>query len=167
MPIEERTLFQPAKALLIAGGGIAVAVALGLVVLFVTPRLASTNAVEVKLGDDTFEAGSIENMAMVIARDGAPILYPAVVGDRDIYLQHLGEDPTVGWSAFDARQPGSPRSCTLEWQPGGFFNDPCEPGVSFDAAGTGLPRYDLTIDDGMLFIDFRGLAENKEEADAG
>jgi len=163
MPIEERTLFQPAKALLIALGGITVAIALGLGVLFVTPRLAQTNAVEVKLGDDTFEAGSTENMSMVIRRDGAPILYPAVVGDRDIYLQHLGEDPEVGWSAFDARQPGSPRSCTLAWQPGGFFTDPCEEGVSFDAAGTGLPRYDVTIEDGMLFIDFRGLDEVEED----
>jgi len=152
MPIEERTLFQPAKALLIAGGGIALA----LLLAFFMPRLVETNAVEVKLGDDTFEAGSIENMTMVIRRDGSPILYPAVVGDRDIYLQHLGEDPEVGWSAFDARQPGAPRSCTLEWQPGGFFTDPCEAGVSFDAEGTGLPHYDIRIEDGMLFIDFRG-----------
>jgi len=152
VPIEQGTTFQPVRALIIAFAGIALAVG----ATFVIQRLAASDVVEVKLGDDTFEAGSVENMAMVIQRDGAPILYPAVVGDRDIYVQHLGEDPEVGWFAFDARQPGSARECTLEWQPGGFFNDPCDASASFDAGGTGLPQYTVSVENSELFIDLRG-----------
>ena len=80
-----------------------------LVVVFVValPGLTEEGTVQVKLGADTFTVGQARPKAESIAADG-PFLFSDVAnGQRDIYVQHLGDDPLTGWSAFDARLPGA------------------------------------------------------------
>jgi hypothetical protein len=140
------------RALLVAAVGVALAmgIAIGVAVL------ANQGKVDVRLGDDTFQAGDAESSAEEIATNG-PLLYSDVAGgDRDIWVQHLGDDPETGWHAFDARPPGSPRDCVAEWQPDDeVFVASCT-GEEFPADGDGLPQYPVTIEDGKVDIDLRG-----------
>lgn len=145
------------RSMVLAVAGILLGIVLVLVVfVFAVPSLTESGKVEVKLGSDTFPAGSAEARAKTIAASG-PILFPDVSGrERDIFLQHVGDDPATGWYAFDARRPGQPRSCTLEWQSDGQqFRDPCD-GTVVPAVGTGLLAYTVTVtDEGQLVVDFK------------
>jgi len=100
------------SAVLVGLTGIVIAVVLGGGVLF----LASQGGdVEIKLGDADFDAGQIGRISEEID-DRGPILYSDVAGrSRDLILQHLGDDPEVGWVAFEARPIGEPRDCFFQW----------------------------------------------------
>jgi hypothetical protein len=156
MPVERGPQINLRSALVI---GLTGAVVAGLLFVFVS-WLASTGGVDVQLGDDVFRAGRTQERADSIAEDG-PILFGDVAGGtRDIYLQHLGDEPDEGWVAFDARRPGAPRECFLQWSPDDReFVDPCD-GSVFPADGEGLPRYPvLLVDDGRrLEVDLRGTS---------
>jgi len=116
------------------------------------PSLTEQERIEVRLGDDVFVAGNAERLSAQVAEDG-PVLLPDVAnGERDVYLQHTGDDPTTGWLVFDARRPGSDRQCTLAWV-GNGFEDPCD-GTTVPADGTGLPAYEVSVDDeGKVVVD--------------
>ncbi|HEY8525806.1 MAG TPA: hypothetical protein VIL48_12615 [Acidimicrobiales bacterium] len=140
----------------------AVAIALALTTAFGVAVLANRGSVEVRLGDDTFAGQDAEDAARQIAESG-PILYPdAGTGDRDIILQHLGDDPETGWLAFAARPAGSPRECTLQWQeddevfllldPEGERRGACD-GREVPADGEGLTQYPVRVRDGELDVD--------------
>ena len=155
MPVAPRRSLNAKRAVVV--GLLGVAAGVGLV--WGMSRLASTGDVTVRLGDDTFEAGEPAEMSQVIARDG-PILYAdAAGGRRDIWLQHLGADQGSGWYAFDARRPGAPRDCTLQWhQAAAVFTDPCD-GTIVEAHGEGLPGYEVRITDGQLIVDLNAVGE--------
>src|SRR5215204_4851245 len=91
------------KALLIAGTGVVVALALA----FLVAQAASRGDVTIRLGDDRFEVGNAERLAEAIDEgDGLPFLVPDLVNrDRPLFVQHQGEDPLAGWSAFGAFDP--------------------------------------------------------------
>ncbi len=118
-----------------------------LVVVFVVavPSLSETGKVQVKLGADRFDAGLATKRADAVRRDG-PILFSDIAsGKNDIFLQHIGDDDTTGWSAFDARPPGTTRDCTLKWDSqDNQFNDPCD-GSSVPATGDGLLHYKVVV----------------------
>ena len=101
--------------------------------------------------------------------EGGPILYAdAAGGDRDIVLQHLGDDPDSGWLAFAARPGGVSRECSIQWQAGpsgdpsdGVFllldgsgdeTQACD-GREFPADGEGLAQYPVTVADNRLDVD--------------
>ena len=136
-------------ALAIAGVAVAIALVFGLSVL------ASRGDVEVNLGDDVFDAGKVEPIAAEID-DRGPITYSDVGGgDRDIIVQHLGDDPRVGWIAFDARPPGASRDCFLRWNDRmREFTDTCS-GDTYPADGGDLARYPARVVDERLEIDLR------------
>jgi hypothetical protein len=159
-----RSRAHAGRALAVAATGVVVAVTAA----FGVALLANRGSVDVRLGDETFTGYEAETAAAQIARDG-PILVPdAAGGDRDIYLQHLGGDPRLGWLAFAARPARAPRQCTLRWFPassgapeGGLFRlldgdgdetDDCD-GRDFPATGDGLPQYPVTVRDGKLDVD--------------
>ena len=139
-----------------------VGIALAVVAAFALAVLANRGSVEVRLGDDTFAGQDAEAAADRIAETG-PILYPdAGGGDRDIYLQHEGDDPDTGWLAFAARPAGAPRECTLRWDggddvfrlldPDGEERGACD-GEEFPPDGEGLTQYPVTVRDGKLDVD--------------
>jgi hypothetical protein len=142
--------------MVLAVAGVVIGIALILVLFVVAiPSLTESGKVEVKIGDDTFAAGSVESRSRAIAEDG-PLLFSDVSGgQRDIYLQHIGDDPATGWYAFDARRPGQSRDCSLTWEPAaGEFVDPCD-GTVVPADGTGLLAYPVVVtEDEKLVIDF-------------
>ena len=134
------------------------AVVVGFGVLLGVSVLASSGDVDIRLGDERFPVGQTERLASRIAEDRRPFLFSDVSGSgtRDIYLQHLGETPEVGWLAFAARAPGqSDRSCVLEWDLAEQeLLDPCD-GTRYPGDGTGLTRYPVEVDEGQLYVDLR------------
>jgi hypothetical protein len=117
-------------------------------------ELTASGEVNVDLGSSVFEAGNIERLADDVS-DTGPLFFPDLVGrDRDIYLQHVGDDPEDGWFAFAVRPLESPRDCFAQWQPDDrAFVDTCN-GEVYDETGSGLPSYPVLIDaDGNLSVD--------------
>ncbi|HEX8581741.1 MAG TPA: hypothetical protein VF640_05415 [Acidimicrobiales bacterium] len=152
MPVESRR--RRPSTLVIAS--VAVAGILTAVVLFlVVVGAVRGGDVEVRLGDDEFRAGDAASQAESIARDG-PLLFADVAGgDRDIVLQHLGDDPGSGWLAFDARPPGASRDCFARWEGATKqFVDTCD-GTAYPSDGKGLTRYEVQVDDGEVIVDLR------------
>lgn len=137
----------------------AIAVMVGILSLTST----SGGVLDVKLGDETFEAGDPDKMAEAIDRDG-PILYQALVGNRDIYVQHISETNSAndGWYAFDAVRPGQPRNCFLVWSDTRLlFEDACDPSQTVDEFGSSQPGYPVRIDNDLLYVDLN--AANRED----
>jgi hypothetical protein len=159
MPVQ-KSRKRSARSVAMGVAGVAVGIDLVLLVFVVAiPSLTESGTVEVKLGSDTYDAGSATARAENIS-DGGPLLFSDVSsGNRDIYLQHIGDDITTGWYAFDARRPGQGRDCTLSWQASlSNFRDPCD-GATIAADGTGLLSYPVTITDkGKVIVDLRGDA---------
>ena len=115
MPVAPRRQRNP-RTLVLGVAGLVLGLVLLIVVFVVAvPSLTESGKVKVKLGSDTFDAGSTTKRAESIRRDG-PLLFSDPAGGRhDIYLQHLGDDDATGWSAFEARKTGTSRDCTLQW----------------------------------------------------
>lgn len=167
MPVQDaRKRTSRSIILAVAGVAVGIALVLGLFVVAI-PSLTESGKVEVKLGSDTYDAGSASARAENIA-EGGPLLFSDVSsGKRDIYLQHIGDDVTTGWYAFDARRAGQARDCTLSWQTSGTFRDPCDDTI-IAADGTGLLSYPVTITDkGKVIIDLRGDAVETTTSTSG
>jgi hypothetical protein len=118
--------------------------------------LSGNESVELNLGDDVFNAGEVDRISAEI-EDGGPLLFGDVAGraERDIIVQHLGDDPDEGWLAFDAREPGADRDCFAEWVVDEeHFEDTCT-GEVYPPDGDGLRQYDVTVRDGEVEVDLR------------
>lgn len=135
-----------------------VAVVAGLGVGWLVLQLASSGNTDVRLGDDEFNAGYTEVLARAIDEgDGQPLIFNDVSGgDRDIYVQHLGDAQDEGWTAFETRIPGD-EECFAEWDSDtAEFHSTCDDGETFPADGTGLTQYpaEVTADE-RLVIDLQ------------
>lgn len=140
-------------------GVVVLAVALGLVTL----ALGSRNSADLAIGDQTFQAGSAEKKAELIEESG-PILYADVSGrkDRDMILQHIGDDPDTGWHAFLAAPIDKGRDCTWLWQPDEeLFRAKCDRTLTAPADGKGLPQFKVTVKDGALDVDLNADARKQ------
>lgn len=130
-------------------------------------ELASSGDVDVNLGSSTFEPGNVERLAEDIAKQG-PLLLPDLIEgrDRDIMLQHVGDEDTEGWHAFAVREASASRDCFIEWRPDEQkFVDTCD-GTEYDEIGTGLQAYPVLIDaKGNLSIDIN--AADRQESEEG
>jgi hypothetical protein len=155
MPVAQ-TRGHAGKALLVAG--VSVVLLLGLALL--VANAASRGNVTVNLGDDRFEAGEVANIAKRIDKDGGlPILYPDLVSrERNLYVQHLADQPSKGWVAFGAFDPKDP-SCSIGIdRDAKVLVDSCDPSRTYPLDGTGLRRYPTTVEDGHLFVDINELS---------
>jgi hypothetical protein len=154
-PVKESTPRNP-RSLILALGGVVIGIVVLIVVFVIAlPGLTEEGQIQMKLGVDTFTVGQARPKAESIAADG-PFLFSDVAnGQRDIYIQHLGDDPLTGWSSFDARLPGAARDCSLRWeQDAGRFVDPCS-GQVVPADGTGLVQYPVEVTaDETVVVDF-------------
>jgi hypothetical protein len=113
-------------------------------------QLARSNTVKSQLGSHVFVAPLAKLLMQAIDTPGpdgraGPVLFQALEGSKDIYIQHAGTDPEKGWLSFDAHAPGAARTCVLQWvMAQQQFRDPCD-GRTFPADGTGLPHYATTV----------------------
>ena len=103
------------RALLPIVGGLAFfALLFGVTWLF-ADRATDNRKREVRAGDYTFRVGSVDDMAVIIERDG-PILYPDLRDtdyQRTIVVDHTGDDPTKGWQVYYAYPADSEPSCIV------------------------------------------------------
>ena len=141
-----------ARSMVVVGlaGVVAAVVLLAFVVWIVG---SGDKKVDVWLGDDTFADLDANRTASRIASSG-PVLFSDVSGNRtrDIYVQHLGDDPKQGWLAFDARRPGAERKCYVEWKAAErHFVDRCD-GAIFAADGAGLTQYAASVNDAAKVV---------------
>mgnify|MGYP000034955108 CR=1 FL=1 len=166
-PVEKRTSRSTTTAVVVALAG--VVAGLGLMWFMVNLASQGGDSVQIRLGDDRFDAGFAEGdggRAADIA-EGGPILFADVAGgDRDIILQHLGDDPLEGWYAFSASAPGKSRDCFVEWQPDDEVFEDCD-GDTYPADGEGLTTYPVVVEDGRLYVDINAeFREDDEESDS-
>ena len=125
--------------------------------------LARGGDVKVRLGSDTFNAGRADHMAERIASDGPFLLPDLSGGSRDLYLNHVGGAPDVGWVAFAARPEGSTRDCFVEWKPDSTaFVDTCT-GRSYPPDGAGLEQFPVAVTDGDVIVDINRTAEREAQ----
>lgn len=129
---------------------VGVAVALG--VAFLMANLASRGDVDVRLGDDRFDAGDVENRAESVA-EGGPVLFPDPANfTRAIYIDHTGDDPNSGWIALGAFEPDDPDcSVTFDTEQERYVSS-CDGSVTFPRSGAGLRQYPTQVTDGTLYI---------------
>lgn len=161
------------KALAVAAVGVLVAVGIA----FAVARLANQGRVDVRLGSDTFSQQDADDAAEEIAARG-PILYADTAGgERDIVLQHFGDDPREGWIALAARPRGVARECTIQSRDrdepfrllddDGEVTDECD-GREFPPDGEGLPSYPVRVDeDGQLDVDLNAAARETSTTTSG
>lgn len=155
MPVAQ-TRGHAGKALLIA----AVAVVVLLVVTLLVAQAANRGDVEVRLGDDRFDAGKVSAIADSIAdEDGLPILYQDLVGrDRHLFVQHLSTDDEKGWVAFGAFDPEDP-SCGIALdRDRKVLYATCDEDRTFPLDGEGLRSYPATVEDGRLYVDINEIS---------
>lgn len=157
MPVAKGPSFDIRSAAIVGGLAVLAAIVIGAIAVEL-----GTRSNTLVLGDESFTSINAANMAEEIAENG-PILWPDVAsGNRDIWLQHLGEDPGAGWFAFDARVPGSPRDCTVQWSVADqIFTDPCTQ-TAYPAEGEGLPAIPVYIDEFTLVIDINGVHSSND-----
>ena len=148
MPVQQ-TRGHAGKALLVAGLGVVVALAVALLVA----QAATRGDVTVRLGDDEFDAGQVAAIAESIEEgDGLPLLYQDVAdGDRHIFVQHLGDDIDEGWVAFSAFDPDRPECLVeIDREAAELVNE-CT-GETYPRDGSGLRFYETRVDGGDLFV---------------
>ena len=151
------------KALVIAS----VAVAILIAVAFAVATLASRGDVEIRLGDDRFDAGQVESIADEIEEeDGLPLLYQDLVnGDRHLYVQHLDRRATRGWVAFGAFDPERP-DCLVELdREERVLRNTCDEAVTYPLDGTGLRYYPTAVEDDRLYVDLNELTTTTRSND--
>lgn len=144
------------KALLVAGVGVAVALGLA----FAIAMLASRGEVDIKLGDEQFDAGQVKSIAVSIEDEGGlPLLYQDLVGrQRNIYVQHLDDDPRQGWAAFGAFDPDDPSCAVLIDREAKVLVNECDEATTYPLDGTGLRYYPTVVDDDRLLVDINELS---------
>lgn len=105
------------------------------------------------LGDDVFEVGRTERLAAEVAERGPFFVQDLVGGGRDLWVQHVGNDPETGWLALGVIIPGDGPRCLALWDTGTEqFESDCDDRV-FPPDGTGLTQYPVTIEDGNVLVD--------------
>ncbi len=151
MPVGRTTTSSEIRAIVMVVIGLAIIV--GGVAFFVK-ALANNGDVQVRLGDEFFDAGNAADIADEIG-DNGPILYSDVAGgSRDLVLNHLSDDPEQGWVAFEARRPGDDRDCSVSWDAEATrFDYSCDEQVTFPPDGAGLAQFPVSITDGNIIVD--------------
>jgi hypothetical protein len=151
MPVARGSRWNARSVIVLGLTAVAVALLLGAMAMYL-----ADNGNNVRLGDNQFGDLTASRTAERIAKDG-PIQFPDVSGgSRVVNLSHVGDDPTTGWYAFDARSPGAARECILDWnRDREVFVDRCDAAATYPIDGAGLRQYPVFVNDaGKVIVDF-------------
>lgn len=137
---------------------VGVTVALG--VAFLVANLASRGDVDVRLGDDRFEAGNVEGLLADITEREAPLGFNDVaLFRRPIWVDNVGRDPDEGWVAFGAFVPDQPECIVQFVRDEGLYvveeAAGCDGSMTYPRTGEGLRQFPTEVVDGDLFVDLR------------
>ena len=138
----------------------AIAVIAAVVLLVVVSLAANRGDVDIRLGDDRFDAGQTERLAKAIDKgEGLPFLYPDLTSrERAIYVQHVGDDPDKGWIAFSAFDPDDP-DCQVEIdRDEKTLVNGCDKTVTYPLDGEGLRQYPTSVEGGRVYVDLNAEA---------
>lgn len=137
---------------LVAGSLVALGVTTVLVVVVV--GYASRNPEDANLGPSVFRFRAAR-LAREIDQRGPFLLKDPLNRGREVYVQHLGEDPGQGWLAVRAYASRASVECLLRWERDqGRFVDPCG-GQGYPADGQGLTVYPARVESGTVSVDLR------------
>ncbi len=153
MPVAQGTNTSARQAILVALGGLAGLAAILFVVVRAGQLGGGGTEIPVQLGEPVFPVGNVDELASLIGETEPLLLPDASGGDRDIIVNHVGDEPDEGWVAFAARPLTASRDCFVQWQAGAeIFVDSCD-GTEYPADGSGLQQFGTLIDgDGLLRI---------------
>jgi len=125
--------------------------AVAIAVVWVAAATVGSDRSATNLGDERFEdvraAQVVENVA-----DGGPVFYRDLTGgDRDIWITHIGDDPSTGFVVLSAVAPSG---CLVQWDAAAAdFYDICDDMIRYPADGAGLGEFPFELVDGKLVID--------------
>lgn len=156
MPVAQSSRPPLRQALLVGLGALMGVLSILFIVTQMDRLLGSVGSVDISVGDGIYRPGNAEDLGPAIDEQG-PLLLPDLAGgDDDFFIQHLGDDPTDGWSAIAVRPQAASRDCFVQWQAEErTFVDNCD-GTVYPGDGTGLPHYPVTVnDDGDLLVDLK------------
>jgi hypothetical protein len=111
--------------------------------LWIAASMVSSGKANLRVGSAVFDKLRYDTLAKDITQNG-PRLYPSLIGTTEsyLYVNHIGDDPTKGWYAFNASRAGQPNKCTVVWKPiANVFEDPCD-SATYPPNGDGLQQYD-------------------------
>lgn len=134
-----------------------------------TADLAQSGDVQLNIGDQVFGPGNVDRLSEDIEAQRTPLLLSDPSGgDRDIWLQHIGDQPETGWFAFAVRPPDAPRDCFVQWQVNEqLFAYNCDD-RTFPADGEGLFQYPVVIaGNGEITIDLNAADRATTSTAAG
>lgn len=159
-PVARRQSAHTGRAVAVALVGVAFALGLA----FVMANLASRGDVEIKLGDDVFDAGDASDILDEIQEQDAPILFQDVATfRRPIQLDNLGDDPETGWIAFLSIVPTEP-DCAVNWdRERNLYVSTCDDAVTFPRTGEGLRAIPVTVEGGDIIVDLQDQADDGDD----
>lgn len=132
-----------------------IALAFAGALLFLVVQYASKNPDAANLGSEVIKLDA-ERTAKQVAETG-PYALQDPSGDRDVYLQHVGDDPEAGWVLVLAYPPGeADKKCAVVWDvERDRFEAPCSK-RTYPPDGSGLTTYPAPVEEGRVVIDLRG-----------
>jgi hypothetical protein len=146
------------RALLPVVGGLVFFALLGLATWGIAGLLSDNpEQIEERLSTTTFEVGSTEYLAGIIADDG-PLLFQGLIGDtadRSIVLDHTGDDPEKGWRVRYAFPADRDDSCRVAQVRGTADFTDCE-GRTLGVDDLARPTTVRPIVSDVVVIDLRG-----------
>ncbi|MFN8050403.1 MAG: hypothetical protein U0Q22_03115 [Acidimicrobiales bacterium] len=161
MPIERRSSSAQVRSILIAVVSLIFAVTLGYALFRVATGKSTAPTSNSTSG--RWNTGSASSKAKEIAK-GGPILLPDPTGAQrhPIFINHVGGKNDTGWYAFEARPPGAPADCFIEWsRTARHFTAPCND-RTYPPEGTGLRSFSAEVTkEGDLVIDLTPSATGK------
>lgn len=131
-----------------------VAVAVAALLVYLVVRFASANPDDANLGSSTFRFQA-ERLARNIERDGPFLLKDPLNRGREVYVQHVGDDPESGWLAIRAYASQPELRCILRWdRTAQRFVDPCTE-QTYPPDGGGLETYPAEVEGRAVEVDLR------------
>lgn len=116
-------------------------------IVFLLSRLGVTggSTATVDTGSSVFNLGDATELAETVETGGPLLLPDASGGQRDVWVQHLSDEPTEGWRAFAVRPEGAVRDCFADWNADReLFVDTCDD-TTYPPDGEGLKQYSVTV----------------------
>jgi len=129
------------------------AVAMAAVVVFMVVQYVSDNPGQANLGKGRIELNAERTAERIEETGPYPLEDPDDRRNRDVYLQHTGDDPLAGWLLILAHAPDG---CAVLWDvKRDLFEAPCTR-RTYPPDGTGLTTFPAPVENGKVIIDLRG-----------